>query len=556
MVATLLSLKFHLVIAELRRSVARLILYIFLALYALTALAFLLLGLVAVSFVTKGHEALVGAIVVIAGSIIVVGWTVFPLLFFGFDQTLDPARFALFPLTGRKLAPGLILSGVLGIPGFLTAVVALGSALVWIRSPLVLPVGLVGGALGFLMTQICCRTASTALSGLLSTRKAKDLIGLISLIVILLLSMSGYAISIVSTLLAKSSGSLLSLATLERVGAVLAWTPFGAPWALAADASRGQWWLLLAHLVVAAIYLVAGLRLYAAVLDKALVTPAHVGSTALVRHDAIARAGGWTWAHGPLTPVAAIVARCLRYWRRDPRYLGQIPAVLMVLIIFVVIGATMPMLSSSSGEAAPALLSTGMIGFGLGFAALMIGYTLSADVASDASAWWIHLAAGVKGWQDRLGRIIAQAAWAVPLIVVAGVAAPLLLGSADRVPATLGAMFALYLSGAASSAIFSALIIYPVALPGESPLRMKTGMMGSQMLAQFGSLTAGGLLGLPVAILAIFARGWLGWLTLVVGLLWGAAALSAGVVFGGKIMDARGVNILQALIRNDSRERS
>ena len=557
MVATLLGLKFRLVVAELRRSVARLVLYIIIGSNALIALALLLIGLIATSFVVEGNEALVGAITVILGSIVIIGWTILPLLFFGSDQTLDPARFVLFPLTGRKLAPGLVLAGVLGIPGLLTALVSLGSALPWIHSPLIALIGLVGGALGFLMSQVCCRTASTAASGFLSSRKAKDLTGLISLIVILVLSMSGYFISLVFAFISENSTGFEGLAAnLQQLSSVLAWTPLGAPWALAADAAHAHWWLMLGHLAVTVIYLIFGLLLYAAVLDKALVTPARTGPVAISRHDSIARAGSWAWANGALAPVAAITARCLRYWRRDPRYLGQIPAILVVLLLFILMGATMPMLSSDDNVAIPPALITGMNGFGLGFTALMAGYVLSADVASDASVWWIHLSTGIKGWQDRLGRIIAQASWTLPLIILGGSLVSVIVGSMDRIPAVLGAMVALYLTGAAAAAVFSALIIYPVALPGESPLRMKTGMMGSQMLSQFGCLTAGSLLGLPVAIWAIFATGWQAWLVLVTGLLWGGAMLAVGIILGGRIMDSRGSAILQSLIKNDSRERA
>jgi ABC-2 type transport system permease protein len=338
---------------------------------------------------------------------------------------------------------------------------------------------------------------------------------------------------------------------------VLAWTPFGAPWALAIDAALGQWGLMFGHLAVTVLYLVSGLWLYARVLDKALVTPARGGSSTLSKHDSIARAGNWIWAQGTLVPVAAITSRCLRYWRRDPRYLGQIPAVFLILILFTVMGITLPMLpSDGDGEAFVSIISTGMIGFGLGFTALMAGYVLVADVASDASAWWIHLTSGIKGWQDRLGRTIALCVWAVPVLLLAGILVPVIFSGTERIPAVLGAMFALYLTGAAASAVFSALIIYPVALPGESPLKMKTGMMGSQMLSQFGCMTVGGLLGLPIAIWAIFATGWVAWLVLVIGLVWGGGVLGAGIFLGGRILDSRGPAILQILKKNDTRERS
>ena len=561
MVATLLSLKLRLMIAEFRRSTVRLVLYILFGLYALLMLALMFIGLTASSLVVEGNEALVGTITVIIGSTLVVGWTIIPLLFFGFDQTLDPARFILFPLSGRKLAFGLILAGIISIPGLCTALLALGSALPWIRSPLVALVALLGGVLGLLMTQIFCRAASTALSGVLSSRKARDMTGLISLVALLLLSMSSYAFSLVTSFVAQNPdgvGGLLSAS--QQVAAVLAWTPFGAPWSLAADAALGRWWLMLGHLAAAVIYLALGLWLYVVVLNKALVTPVRNDTGTVAKHDSIARAGAWIWANGPFSAVAAITARCLRYWRRDPRYLGQIPSVLLVFILFTVMGITMPMLYPEDFADMQAefmsVFSSGMIGFGINFAAMMTGYTLSVDVAYDASAWWIHLATGIRGWQDRLGRIIAQAIWAVPMLLIGGVAVPLAIGSPARIPATIGTMFTLYLTALGTSSIFSALFVYPVALPGESPLKMRTGQMGIQMISQLGCMFLAGLLGLPIAIWALFANGWMVWLVLVVGLLWGVGVMVAGVVLGGRIMDARGAAIMQSLINNDSRERA
>ena len=555
MVATLLSLKLHLVIAELKRSTVRLVLWIILALYVLSIVGALLIGLALASMAIDGYESQAASITVIAGSVLVVGWTLLPLVFFGSDQTLDPARFTLFPLTGRQMAPGLLLAGALGLPGLSTALLSLGSALPWLRSPLVLLVGLVGGALGFAMAQIGCRLASTALSGTLSSRKAKDMTGLIGLVMVLVLSMGGYSVSLVISFLTSSPDSFGQvIAISERIATVMSWTPLGAPWALVGDAGQGLWLLMLARLAVTLIYVALGVWAYMAVLDRSLVAPTRAQAKSVVaRGDIIDRVSSWWWARGQMIPVAAITARCLRYWRRDPRYLGQIPAVLMMPILFSVMGWGFSIIDlSGTGETLPPILTNGLIALGLGLMAIIAGYSLSADIAYDSTAWWIHLATGVKGWQDRLGRVIPQAIWALPVILITGIVVPCVLTSPTMIPATLGAMMTLYLSGLGFASVFSALIVYPVALPGESPLKMKTGMMGSQMLSQLGCLTIAGLLALPVCIWALFASGWQRWLVLIVGILWGAGLLVAGIIIGGRIMDSRGPTILATLKKNDS----
>ena len=237
--------------------------------------------------------------------------------------------------------------------------------------------------------------------------------------------------------------------------------------------------------------------------------------------------------------------------------MGQVPAVVVLPVIFVILGYTVNYLPSDDSDVViSTFLAKGAIAFGLGFMGMMAGYVLSADVSSDATAWWIHLATGVRGWQDRLGRVLAQSVWMAPLIVIVGVAVMWVMGMPARIPGALAAMVTLYLSGLGVSSVFSALIIYPVALPGESPLKMKTGMMGSQMLSQFGCMLVAGLLGLPICVWAIFASGPVTWLILVIGVVWGMGLLVAGIVLGGKVMDSRGPAILQTLKKNDSRERA
>jgi ABC-2 type transport system permease protein len=556
-VATLLSLKLRLTLADLKRSTARLVVWIIMGLYALSLVVMGVIGLAAASMAVPGHEAQAAAITVVAGAVLVIGWALLPLVFFGSDQTLDPARFTQFSLGGSQLAPGLVLAGVVGLPGLFTAILALASALPWLGDPIAVVFGLVGGVLGWATTQVGCRVLSAGLSGILSSRKAKDMSGLIGLILVLLLSTVGYGFSVVMAIFSSGQQSLSAVwATLTSAADVLSWTPLGAPWAIVGDAGRGQWLMLACHVVLSFVYLGVGLWLYARVLDKALVTPpVAAGSATVTKGDLIARVAGWSWTQGAMAPVAAIMARCLKYWRRDPRYLGTIPAVVFMPLLFTAMSRVMTMPGLSQNEPVPAFVGVGMTASGLALMAVMCGFSLSADLAYDASAWWLHLAAGVRGWQDRAGRVFALCVWAVPLIVVVGIAVPVVVGASARIPATLGAMLSLYGAGVAVSSVFSALIIYPVPLPGESPMKMKTGMMGTQMLSQFGTMIGGVVLGLPVCLWAIVAHGVQGWMVLVVGAVWGCALAVAGVVIGGRVVDSRGVTILASLMKNDTRER-
>ena len=79
-------------------------------------------------------DGVAATVVVVAGSLVVVGWAVVPVLAFGVDETLDPARFATLPVRARDLVPGLTVAGALGVPGIATALVALSLVGTWSAS--------------------------------------------------------------------------------------------------------------------------------------------------------------------------------------------------------------------------------------------------------------------------------------------------------------------------------------------------------------------------------------------------------------------------------------
>ena len=57
---------------------------------------------------------------------LVLGWLFLPLVFFGVDESLDPARFALLPLRRRTLIAGLLAAALVGVPALATLVATRG----------------------------------------------------------------------------------------------------------------------------------------------------------------------------------------------------------------------------------------------------------------------------------------------------------------------------------------------------------------------------------------------------------------------------------------------
>ncbi|MDR1798436.1 MAG: hypothetical protein LBR19_00910 [Bifidobacteriaceae bacterium] len=556
MVKTLLQLKLHLVAASLKRSTARLVIWILVMAYCAFVIAMLLIGLLFARQAAASHLDVTRTATVMAGSVLTLGWILIPLLAFGADQTLDPARFALFPVTGRRLAPGLTLASLLGGPGLLTTLAAVGGALAVYSAGLApaLLAGL-GAATGVVLAALCCRVGITFMSTSLASRRGRDLASLITVV----LFVGGYVAYVgAASRLGEGAGS-----TWERmadrahgVAAVLEWTPLGAPWAWGADAAQGQWLLLAGHIAAALAYLVLGLACFGKLLNRALHDPAPVRSEGpAAKDDGIAR-----WCRRLPRALggqaAAVSARCLLYYRRDPRYTALLPLILMLPIICVVLNRA----TSGGGGAFGAGSDFGWAGtslavVGCGMMAFMAGYTLSNDTASDATAWWLHLASGVSGRADRTGRVVAEATWCVPLLVVAGVAIPLVVDRPDKVLVSVGTMLGLYGASLGVSMVASAMVVYPTALPGESPFSTKTAQLSTQLAAQMGSSLVALLVATPLIVLAFLAPAGLAWLVLVTGVLWGVGGVVGGVAWGGQVMDRRGPEILDSLRQNDSRAR-
>ena len=165
------------------------------------------------------------------------------------------------------------------------------------------------------------------------------------------------------------------------------------------------------------------------------------------------------------------------------------------------------------------------------FAALFLGWLPHDDLAYDSTAVWMHIASGVRGVSDRLGRLVPVLLVGVPLLALAIPVATLLHGRWAVLPALTGVCAALFLSGLGFSSISSVVAPYAVSRPGESPFQQPQRTSGSGAIAQ-GSVMAGALVvSAPVL--------WCGWLALrgdtdaANTALWGGLAIGLGVLVVG-----------------------
>ena len=111
------------------------------------------------------------------GGFVVLGWTLVPLLFFGVDETLDPARFALLPIHRGRLARGMLAAAFIGVPAVTTLFATTGLVIAAaIRfGALEAVVALFGVLSGLTLGVVASRAVTSAFAALLRSRRVRDL---------------------------------------------------------------------------------------------------------------------------------------------------------------------------------------------------------------------------------------------------------------------------------------------------------------------------------------------------------------------------------------------
>lgn len=516
MVAHLVRLKLVLTANGLKRSAWVVVGFVVGALYGIGVLVGAMAALGYVSTQAFELREMTG---ILAGAGLVLAWWVVPLVAFGLDATMDPSRFAPFPIARPKLLVGLTIAGLLGIPGVLTLLGALGSSVLWWHEPRALPAAIVGALLAVLTCLLGARALTAALARVVVKRRVRE---------------AGVALVILPLVLAGPiltrlvpAGYSLKNADVMPVVHVVAWTPLGAPWALAPDVAAGRWGQAAGRLVVAlATIALAGLA-WERGLGRALVEP--------IRETTKRRDRGLgLFARVPATPFGAVYARCLTYWARDPRYAM---AVVLVPVLPIVFGLVDP-----GGRMV--LVAAPLSGF-------LMGWSISADVAYDGTAFWMHAASPLPGAADRWGRALSAATIGVVVVVVLSVVSAMLAHRPEVVPALVGSGVGMAGVSLGVASVASSLVVYPVRQPGDSPFSMRQGATLPALLTQIGGWALVAALSSPVTVLAVVAVGGhpaAGWAALVVGPLLGAGVLALGAWLGGRLLDRTGPDLFRRLL--------
>lgn len=518
MVATVLRLRFRALGNTLARRPWQLVGFCFGALWALSFVVIVTIGLVFLG-ATQGLDV-IATVAIVGGSALLLGWLLGPLLLAGLEATVDARRLAPFPLPRRTVMTSLAAVGLTGIPGIMTVLGALASVALWVRWPAAAVVAVPCVAVAVLTCVVATQLMSTLASARGGSRRGRELAGTI---VLVLLILSGPIVTGVLSLLA-ATGDLA--ARVSGAAVVLGWTPLGAAWAVPADIAAGAWALALAKFAIAAASLALLVVLWARALD------ASVSSSPRQTVRTVASGTLRLFGVFPSGGVGATWARSLTAWLRDPRYLRQLLVVPLFPVLFAFAGG----------------IDSWLFGACAVLVALVLAIAGYADISYDGTAFASVLATGIRGRDDRLGRMLGAACLGLPLLVLVALVTTAVSGTWHQLPALLGASLGVLLAGYGVTAVSSALIVTPVAAAGDSPFRSVPGQTFVNSLLVFVVWGACLLLAAPSLVLAGIALAGsspeLGWVALAVGVVMGLGVAVAGVMIGGRLLERTGPDLL------------
>jgi len=447
-----------------------------------------------------------------------------PLATFFIPSTVLGVRYALrFPFTPARLSSVVPATSIVSWTGAVI-VVWLGVN-AWLRSPNpIAAVFAIAGMLLFLASLVLVAhiAADASALWLASPRSqlVRNVVGWLVLVSLVPL--------VLSLLLDARTGGPLSV--LNEFGRGTEFMPFGAALSAVDSFNAGLVGIALLKLAIALCTVLALAVVWVFQVRYATTHVSRPGQEVVAQTDL-----GW-FDRLPATETGVIGARSLVYWIRDPRYRLSLAAVPVVVIVSML---------AMWLAGAPATIIWVMP---LAVAAFFLGWGIHNDVATDATAIWLHVATGTSGQADRRGRLVPVLFVGLPMILVGSTVSTLLMGDWRPLPAVVGISSALLCAGAAVSSATSARWPYPTSRPGESlfiqPQFIGYGAARIQMLTVLSTLAIAapalitGFLGIALQNLPLQL------LSLVLGVGIGLAALNLGIRFGAESFDREAPDLI------------
>ncbi|GAA5150938.1 hypothetical protein GCM10025768_16680 [Microbacterium pseudoresistens] len=480
-----------------------------------------IIAVLAVRSLADATHAAATTVIVLGGSAVVLGFFLAPVLSGTTDQ-LDPRRFGVFGVDERTMPLTLGLAAFVSVPSLALIVLDVATAATAISLGAPWPLAVLGAVLSLLIAVFAARVGMMLSALLLPERRSRELTSLFALAVIVVAVPVG-----VFTASLRWDGDVPG--PLRLAATVLGFTPLGAatafPLLAAAGDTAGAWVSGLVAVVTAAIVLAGWVLLVRRALHS-------TDRPTTVRE----RPGlGW-FALLPANEFGAVAARSLVYWLRDRRYLVNVAIVpvagVLTVIPLLVAGVPLPL---AAALPVPVM-------------ALFFGWLAHNDVAYDSTALWVHVASGVRGAADRLGRLVPVLLFAIPVLAIAIPITLAVIGRWSLLPVFVGLSVSLLLCGMGLSSIASVISPYAVSRPGDSPFQQPQRGVSRGALGQAGTLVGAIVLSVPTIVLAwgaladpdrsVLAPLWTGIVT-------GVVVLAVGAFVGARVYERSGERLME-----------
>ena len=464
-------------------------------------------------------------VTVILFSAVPAGWTAAGVLFFGVDETLDPALLLTLPLDRGDIMRGVLAASVTGIAPVAVFVALCGALLGFGRELSAFPLVFLGVVGEFLLGLVGARLATTLLSAILRSRRGRDVSALLFALMIVLIS-------------ATTQGFLAALrnagtTTLRPVVRPLSWLPPGWVARSMADANAHRYASAALLLVAVAAALAVMVWGWAWALDRLGTTPEPQARTKPSQRNLFARPFGWL----PRTRTGAVAAKELRYLWREPR--RRVNALLPVMIPLLAIVASR--LRGGHLDHRTVLITASVAVLGTG--------TFFNQFGTDGQAFWSNVAAGDDARADLLGKGTAAGVFLMSAAVIISVVLAAISGGWTYVPVALGVAAGTCGAGLAVASVISVRAPFPMPDARNLFAAGGSGAGCAVALIQLVGLLVQGLLAIPIAALTVGGLVWTPLLAVVtvVGPIYGWFIWRTGIARAARWAQPRQPELLSAV---------
>ncbi len=411
-----------------------------------------------------------------------VGWTFFPILGFGNDETLDPQRLATIPLTRRQLVTGVLAASLVGVAPLATFIAFCGAFPGFahdVTSTVVIAIVIV---VNVLLCVVASRALVAVLVPILRSRRGRDF-------TILAITILGLLPPILQLFAAggRNGGTGRDWGrTFSEIAGRVRYTPFAWGGSAIADAAGDRPLAALGFVAAMAALIAALLLIWARALERGL-TSSDAPMPAARRGAASAGLIPRVLPFLPRNRIGANAAKDLRYSLRDPR--RRAPLIGALVIPAVALWASLS--RNPNGPHATTLLAL--------IAVLpAAGLTLN-QFGLDGAPMWVTLVAGNDPRSDLTGKNIASVFVMVPLATVATFICAFFTHGWSYVPITLGLAPAIFGVLLGVGNVMSVRV--PYAMPDRrNPLAFNPGQGCATLLSGLAALAFEGVLMIPVAV--------------------------------------------------------